>query len=714
MTVAPGAADGAGWRPHFYAAVRLRDRLQRDNYTDVVEACQPLLTPTPHPSAAPPVPSSSHSSLHCRALRVVRCADQTLLERHDALRSRLRQQDTDLSQLKSQLSVTLPTSSSFSSPSASLNPQQAAAASAALSSEVASLKEELRHAWRLQAENNATSLRLKEGSERDEKALIAKEDELARARKETEQLRAVLEEREREVRLRESTIEVVRKEYQTVRMALESADKERTRLKNENDVLVTKIMKAKEDQVKQVNELNELVQRKGGAGLTGKERERAEAERRAKEEEDERKRGEMLSVDLDMTSTSAIIDQLSWQQHQPTVVPKERKRTVYVHRGAQCMTVTYSPSGLLVLSGGSDGYVKLLDARSGVIKAQLRGSPDSIMSVAMSADDALMLAAGNDEKARVWALKPQANIGQVLTSHVKDIGSELDKTLHSLSDILPFKKSASTPPTPTAASSSSSSPLPPGAPHPPKVLHTLTGHTSKIYASALDVDSVRSVARAFTGSYDRTLRVWDVHTGQGVKKIMCGSSVNHLSIASGGVGVELIASAHLDSHVRVWDSTSYTLVKDVDDVHHQQVTGVEFSRDGQLLVTTSRDHTVAVIDCRTWQALHTLEGPNKDPYRNLVNWNRATFSPDAQYVVAGGHLGTLYVWQVNTGKCVATLNPSSQYDGSVASLGKDAAEAGSAGHHLAPSTAIVGVDWNRNGRQVISADMAGNVYFWGE
>ena len=28
------------WRSHFYEGLRLRNRLQRDNYTDIVEACQ--------------------------------------------------------------------------------------------------------------------------------------------------------------------------------------------------------------------------------------------------------------------------------------------------------------------------------------------------------------------------------------------------------------------------------------------------------------------------------------------------------------------------------------------------------------------------------------------------------------------------------------------------------------------------------------------------
>ena len=645
----------------------------------------------------------------------------------------MRQQDTEVAQLRTQMSVAatatagsptfgaLPSSSS----SSSLQPSSSAALELALLKEkMSKLQDELRDAWRLQAENSATSMRLKESSERDEKALLLKDDELQRAHRELDEARAQLltgkEERERKERLLETTLEVVRQEYQTVKLALENSERDRQRLKNENDALLSRLLKAKDDQVRSVNDLNELIRKKGGAPLSAKDKERAEAERKAKDDDEERRRGEMLSVDIDMTSSGAIIDAVAWQQMSTVVVPKERKRTAYVHRSAQCMTVAYSPSGVLLASGGSDGYVKLLDARSGVIKAQLRGSSDSIMTVSMSADDALMLAAGNDEKARLWALKPQATtaqqIGAQMSSTVKDLGSEirseLDKTLHSLTDILPFGRKSSLPhqaaPNVPAPSAHAPPPLS-SAPHPPKVLHTLTGHTSKIYAGALDVDGVRG-SRAYTGSHDRTLRVWDVHSGQQVTKIMCGSSVNHLAISQRR-GMDLIASAHLDSHVRLWDASSFALVKDLDVIHHQQVTGVEFSRDGALIVTTSRDHTVNVVDTRTWLSLHVLEGPVKDPYRNLVNWNRAVFSPDAQYVAVGGHLGTVYVWQVDSGKCVAQLNAASTYDGTAASLGRDAGEVTGP---QAPSTAITSVDWNRNGRQVIAADLAGNVYFWGD
>lgn len=152
------------------------------------------------------------------------------------------------------------------------------------------------------------------------------------------------------------------------------------------------------------------------------------------------------------------------------------------------------------------------------------------------------------------------------------------------------------------------------------------------------------------------------------------------------------------------------MIKELDDVHVQQVTSVEWSRDAQLLVTTSRDNTVAIIDTRTYKPLHTLEGTQRDPYINVVNWSRACFSPDAQYVIAGGHLGTLYVWAVKTGRVVATLNASREYDGSSGSVGGGGD--GWGGGREAPSTAITSVDWNRNGRQVIVSDLGGNVYFW--
>ena len=641
--------------------------------------------------------------------------DQTLLDRYTALRAR--QRDTDRSASPTQPLSSTPNNNTTPSQN-QLSSSSSLAETQSLRDKLSRLQEELTNSYRLQAENNATSLRLKEQSEKDEKNLLQKEEQLDRAKKELlslqQDMSRLREESSRKERLLESTVELVRNEYQGVKASLEVSEKDRERLRRENDQYIVRLMRVKEEQVKTVNEMNESMRKKGTA-LVGSDGS-GEVERKRREEDEEKKRGELLAVDIDMTSSNAIIDQVAWQQHFHVTVPTERKRTVHAHRG-QCMCVSYGPSGMLLVSGGTDGYVKVIDARSGIVKAQLRGSTDAIMHCSLSYDDGLLLAAGNDQTARVWALRPQASFSQQMSSGVKDVASTLDKTLHSLTDILPFgPKPSSAPTTPSHSSSSSPStssnpsklptPFSTSSSFPPRVMHTLNGHTNKIYAGSIDSTSTR----VYTGSHDRTIRVWDLaHGGACVKKVMCGSSCNHLSLSSGRTA-EMVASAHLDGHVRVWDTVNYELVKELDDVHVQQVTSVEWSRDAQLLVTTSRDNTVAVIDTRTFRALHTLEGTTRDPYVNVVNWSRASFSPDAQYVVAGGHLGTVYVWAVDTGKVVATLNASREYDGSAASVG--GGSDGWGGGRESPSTAITSVDWNRNGRQVIVSDLGGNVFFW--
>lgn len=52
-------------------------------------------------------------------------------------------------------------------------------------------------------------------------------------------------------------------------------------------------------------------------------------------------------------------------------------------------------------------------------------------------------------------------------------------------------------------------------------------------------------------------------------------------------------------------------MKDLSDVHDGQVTSVEFSKDGTLVATASRDNTVKVTDMRTYRVLHELQGSSR-------------------------------------------------------------------------------------------------------
>ncbi|MGV3721687.1 MAG: WD40 repeat domain-containing protein, partial [Actinomycetota bacterium] len=64
--------------------------------------------------------------------------------------------------------------------------------------------------------------------------------------------------------------------------------------------------------------------------------------------------------------------------------------------------VAFSPSGLLVASGGDDGAVKIWEARSGTILRSLPGHARGVTDVIFSPDGTLLLTAGRDRYARLW------------------------------------------------------------------------------------------------------------------------------------------------------------------------------------------------------------------------------------------------------------------------------------------------------------------------
>ena len=106
------------------------------------------------------------------------------------------------------------------------------------------------------------------------------------------------------------------------------------------------------------------------------------------------------------------------------------------------------------------------------------------------------------------------------------------------------------------------------------------------------------------------------------------------------------------------------------------------------------------------------------PYRNLINWSRAVFSPDDKHLLAGGHAGELFFWNVESGKLEAilagvNLGDHSQYGGapspSASSPASSSAAAVAAANAISEQ-AISCVDWNRNGRQVMSCDHGGNIH----
>lgn len=54
-----------------------------------------------------------------------------------------------------------------------------------------------------------------------------------------------------------------------------------------------------------------------------------------------------------------------------------------------------------------------------------------------------------------------------------------------------------------------------------------------------------------------------------------------------------------------------TVLNDMADVHTQQTTYAEFSRDATKVVTNSRDNTIKIIDLRMWKVEQELKGTSE-------------------------------------------------------------------------------------------------------
>lgn len=110
----------------------------------------------------------------------------------------------------------------------------------------------------------------------------------------------------------------------------------------------------------------------------------------------------------------------------------------------------------------------------------------------------------------------------------------------------------------------------------------------------------------------------------------------------------LVATGSYDETVRLWDVRTAHCVALVA-AHQEPVTSVEFSADGSLLVTGSFDGLVRVWDVASRQCLRTLISEPAGPVGS------ASFTPNNRYIVAGSLDGRLRLWDMVRARCVRTF-----------------------------------------------------------
>jgi WD40 repeat protein len=108
-----------------------------------------------------------------------------------------------------------------------------------------------------------------------------------------------------------------------------------------------------------------------------------------------------------------------------------------------------------------------------------------------------------------------------------------------------------------------------------------------------------------------------------------------------------IVSGSWDRTVRVWDADSGRRLA-VLRGHENRVTSVAFDPNGRRIISGSDDQTVRVWDADSGRELAVLRG-----HRKLVT--SVAFDPNSRRIVSGSSDGTVRVWDADSGACLEVI-----------------------------------------------------------
>lgn len=309
------------------------------------------------------------------------------------------------------------------------------------------------------------------------------------------------------------------------------------------------------------------------------------------------------------------------QTHKPTLVLQDPE-AIY--------SVAFSPTGSFLASGG-EKTARIWDSVSGKVIATLNGHTNLVKSVAFSPDGQTLVTGSCDKTVLFWTVpKGDRKSGpRGFNSQVNCLAISPDGESLAIASDYGFC-----------------------------VQDMATGKDKVNFAgrhrrSVVSVAFSRDGRFLATGSGDRTVKVWDVASGElrDTLRGHCGAVRSALFLPNG----RTLASDGDDQAVRLWDLDDWARTHTFRE-HHRWARGLAFLPEGNRVVSAGLGDTV-----RLWET-HT--GVQQKPFDGSVacgSVNALDVSPDGKHMITGDEKGKVKLWNLCSGKIERLLEPDGDY-----------------------------------------------------
>ncbi|MCP4698741.1 MAG: WD40 repeat domain-containing protein [Gammaproteobacteria bacterium] len=262
-------------------------------------------------------------------------------------------------------------------------------------------------------------------------------------------------------------------------------------------------------------------------------------------------------------------------------------------------TLTASPDGRLLASGGEQGKLILLDAKTGKLIRELSGHTETVYATVIDPESKTLISGDKQGNIIFWSLPEGKEIhrletggqifalalspdGKILASgggfkHSTDFTQAGQITLWEMRTFQEQKK--------------------------------LVGHTANLADSGGLTFSPDGRWLA-SGSADRSLRLWHVGSGKEVRRFSGHTDIIRCVLFH--PDGKRLASSSNDRTIRLWNMETGE-VESILQGHSGILFGFAFTENGRRLVSTSMDTTLRVWDTQTGALLRVLEGHERDP-----------------------------------------------------------------------------------------------------